>query len=494
MPTTRAVAADPQALLAEARLLVRKHQFDDALQRLSGLTRFDERFGEAEAQELDVLILAGRHDDALARLETAVSLRPTSADALDALAYFARSLGKHELSNSLYRDASAAAPDDAQILYNLATSERSFGDLAAAASAAQRALDRDPSALPTLLLRSELAKATPAHNNIPDLERRRRDAGDDRSRMFVCYALGKEYHDLGQHTDAFAAFVDGAAARRRSLRYDVAVDEEKLARIARVFTREWFERTGTSRPERKHIFIFGLPRSGTTLVERILSALPDVRSNGETDNFTSALFRNTPPGPGDLIARSAHAAFEDVGHDYDRLSGGSASCTTIEKLPLNYLYAGLIARALPEAHLIHVRRPPLDSCFAMFRTLFGQAYPFSYDFRDLARYYVAYDRLMEHWRQTMPDRLIEIDYDDLVRAPDKVARKLASRCGLAWSQDALDLAKNTAPSLTASAAQVRGSIYTSSSGSSKAYAKELAPLSQELRRNGVRLDVTDGET
>ncbi|MBJ7438010.1 MAG: sulfotransferase [Sphingopyxis sp.] len=487
------MTADPKALLAEVRLLVRQRQFDDALKRLSGLTGFDEHFGEAEVLELDVLILLGRHDEALARLDTAVAARPTSADALDALAYFARSLGKHRLSNSLYRDASAAAPDDAQILYNLATSERSLGDLAAAASAAQRALALDPSALPTLLLRSELSKATSAQNNVRDLKQRRRDAGNDRSRMFVGYALGKELHDLGQHADAFASFEEGAAARRRSLQYDVAVDEEKLARIARIFTQEWFEGTDPGKPEGKHIFIFGLPRSGTTLVERILSALPDVRSNGETDNFTSALVRNTPPGPGDLIARSANASFGNVGGDYDRLSGGSISCATIEKLPLNYLYVGLIAKALPDAKLIHVRRPALDSCFAMFRTLFGQAYPFSYDFHDLARYYAAYDRLMGHWRQTLPGRLNEITYDDLVRSPEEVAKNLAARCGLIWSDEALDLAKNAAPSFTASASQVRGSIYTSSSGSSSAYGKQLAPLSRELERNGIRLDDLDSK-
>ncbi|MGH8240712.1 MAG: sulfotransferase family protein, partial [Steroidobacteraceae bacterium] len=301
------------------------------------------------------------------------------------------------------------------------------------------------------------------------------------------YALGKEYHDLGRYEDAFEAFAEGAAARRRSLQYDVAVDEGKLARIERVFTQEWFDSTEIASPNGRHIFIFGLPRSGTTLVERILSALPDVRSNGETDNFASALIQKTPAGSDDIIARSAKATFGGVGSDYDRLSGGSASCATIEKLPLNYLYAGLIAKALPDAALIHVRRPPLDSCFAMYRTLFGQAYPFSYSFDDLARYYAAYDRLMGHWRRILPHRLIEIEYDDLVRTPDEVARNVAARCGLLWADDALDLSKNSAPSLTASAAQVRGSIYTSSSGSWKSYAKQLGPLSRALRRNGVHI-------
>ena len=149
---------------------------------------------------------------------------------------------------------------------------------------------------------------------------------------------------------------------------------------------------------------------------------------------------------------------------------------------------GAINAAFPDAQIVSVRRHPLDSCFAMFRTLFGAAYPFSYDFEELARYYAAYERLMRHWNQVLPGRVIEVEYEKLVAAPALVAKDLAAACGLSWSDDALDLTKNRAASLTASAAQVRQPIYETSSGIWKNYRKRLEPLASGLRARGVELD------
>ena len=159
----------------------------------------------------------------------------------------------------------------------------------------------------------------------------------------------------------------------------------------------------------------------------------------------------------------------------------------IEKLPTNYLYVGAIRRALPAAKLLLVRRSPLDACFAMFRTLFGEAYPFSYDFDELARYYAAYDRLMHHWRGVLGDALHEIVYEDLVRNPRLVGAAIARHCGVAWNTEAIDIQANKSVSLTASAAQVRRPIYGSSSGRWRQYRQHLTPLVSALRRCGVTL-------
>jgi len=159
----------------------------------------------------------------------------------------------------------------------------------------------------------------------------------------------------------------------------------------------------------------------------------------------------------------------------------------IEKLPMNYLYLGAIARALPDARILAVRRSPLDSCFAMYRTLFGEAYPFSYDVTELTRYYAAYERLMNHWRGVLGGRLQEIVYEELVKDPHRVGAAAATYCGLSWSDTAVDIQRNAAVSLTASAAQVRRPIYGTSSGRWRHYRAQLEPLIEALRRHGVAL-------
>jgi hypothetical protein len=177
-----------------------------------------------------------------------------------------------------------------------------------------------------------------------------------------------------------------------------------------------------------------------------------------------------------------------VALNYSRMAdAGDASTKVIEKLPMNYLYLGAIHRALPRATLLLVRRAPLDSCFAMYRTLFGAAYPFSYDFDDLARYYAAYDRLIGHWRSIIGCPLQEVVYEELVAEPRRVGATLAGACGLVWTDSAIEVQSNASVSLTASAAQIRRPIYGSSSGRWRHYSTHLRPLVRALRRGGIPL-------
>jgi hypothetical protein len=224
------------------------------------------------------------------------------------------------------------------------------------------------------------------------------------------------------------------------------------------------------------------------LTERILGGLPGVHSNGETDNFAAALLRSAPPGAGDIFERCARANGAHVAEAYEALSAPDGRAGTIlEKLPMNYLYLGAIARALPEARIVWLRRHPLDSCFAMFRTLFGEAYPFSYAFEDLARYYAAYARLMEHWRVTLGERILAVDYEALVNDPAALAPNLARHCGLPWTEAALEITNNRSASLTASAAQVREPIHGRSAGLWRWYEPNLRPLQEHLRAAGVAI-------
>ena len=235
-----------------------------------------------------------------------------------------------------------------------------------------RAIRLDATQYPTYLLRSELRVQTPGANHIQELEAQlTRPQSDYRARVFLGYALAKELDDVGRFDEAFHSFAAAAKTRRERLSYDVAIDERKLQRVAEVYPRGSAERRARrpgSVDSSRHLFIVGMPRSGTTLVERILGSLPDVRSNGETDNFSRALLA-AARGEGDVFQRAAAADPQAVAAGYDRLAGSGGH--VIEKLPLNYLYLGAIHRALPEAKLLLVRRSPLDSCFAMYRTLFA---------------------------------------------------------------------------------------------------------------------------
>jgi Flp pilus assembly protein TadD len=470
----------------EALALLRAGKLEEARALAAQAVASARRCMPAHGLLATILLRLGRADEAERTVLEALDAAPGVADAYDALAFVSMQLGRHERANHLYRRTVELAPGDPRFWYNLAASERAFGRLEQAEAACDRAIALDAAQYPSYLLRSELRVQTAGANHIEELQRQlslRPD--DDRAQMFLGYALAKELDDLERYDDAFRWFAKGAATRRRHLDYDVATDERKLQRIAEAFPAHPVPQNLADAQSARYIFIVGLPRSGTTLLERILSGLPGVTSNGETENFSRALLSVASSSGADVFARAAAANPAAVGAHYARLAGGAGNASVIEKMPLNYLYLGAIRRALPNARLLLVRRAPLDSCFAMYRTLFGEAYPFSYDFQDLARYCAAYQRLIEHWLGSFGDSVYEVVYEDLVRAPAEVGSAIAGYCGLPWTARAIDIEKNAAVSLTASAAQVRRPIYGSSSGRWRRYQRHLAPLVAALRQRGI---------
>ena len=232
-----------------------------------------------------ILLQLGRADDAEMVISRALECQKGGADAYDGLAHVSMLLGQHERSNTLYRRAVELAPDDPRFWYNLASSERSFGRLVDAEAACDRAIALDPTHYASYLLRSELRVQSREANHIEELQSQlARIPGGDRGRVLLGYALAKELDDLQHFDEAFRWFCEAASTRRRHLAYDVAVDEKKLQRIAETFAPRLADPAGGSGDlSGRYIFIVGLPRSGTTLLERILSGLPGVRSNGETD-------------------------------------------------------------------------------------------------------------------------------------------------------------------------------------------------------------------
>lgn len=431
----------------------------------------------------------GRREEAERVMLTALQLDEGSADAYDALAHAAITLGQPGRAEALYRRAVEREPLTSRFWYNLASSARGLGHFAEAEAACNRSIVLDARAYSSYLLRSELRTQTIDRNHVAELEALLAGPSlDDRGRTALGYALAKEMDDLKRYDDAFRWYSEAASARRRRISYDVGIDEKKIERILETYPSAHLRTPAAQYDSPRYIFVVGLPRSGTTLLERILTGLPQVRTNGETDNFSRALLSATPPGNEDVFSRAARADPVAVARGYTLRAGASEKdAAVIEKLPLNYLYVGAIHRALPEAKILWIKRLPLDSCFAMYRTLFGQAYPFSYAFEDLARYFAAYDRLMCHWRSVLGGQLFEINYEELVTQPERIGAAVAGHCGLAWLASAIQIEENAAVSFTASASQVRRPIYTSSVGKWRHYAKHLEPLARRLSELGVSL-------
>lgn len=406
-------------------------------------------------------------------------------------------LGEHARAAVWLRRAAERTPDDPALQFNLATVLRFLGQFAEAEDLLDAAIAARPDDWEAWGARSQLRTQTPARNHVAAIGARLAPPPADwRGEVQLRYALAKEQEDLGRPAEAFVQVAAGAALRRARLRYDVGEDVAAMDRIAQVFDRAWLDKAAKGPASPAPIFVFGLPRSGTTLVERILGRHPEVVSLGELNDLPIAVSRvGAALGGGDAAGKArlidlAAQAPDRIGAAYlERVAPlAGAAPRFIDKLPMNYLYAGLIAAGLPGARLVEVRRHPMASGYAMFKTLFNQGYPFSYDLDDLGRYIAAFLRLSAHWRATLGERLVSIAYEDLVADQPGQTRRLVEGCGLAWDEACLAPQDNPAPSSTHSAVQVRRPVYAHAVDQWRAHAEGLAPLARRLGTEGVVFD------
>lgn len=446
------------------------------------------------------LLALGRRSEALAAVAAAERVAGEDAHAWDAIGTLYSYAADQRGALGAYERALAAAPENAQFRFNRASVRRFVGDLAGAESDYDAVIARRPGDFEAYLNRAELRVQTRERNHIVELEAAAtRAAADWRGEVQVRFALAKEYEDLGEHAKAFEQLRRGASRRREHLRYDIGTDVATVDWIMEAFPAGTFETApmrqagGPDDP----VFIVGLPRSGTTLVERILGSHSTLTSAGELDCFALALVDAARRSNGgktlsrrELVAASATLDFPALGGAYlqraRRAFGGAGRF--IDKMPLNYLYAGLIRRALPAARIIHVTRHPMAVCYAMYKTLFKSGYPFSYDLGEIAQYYIAYRRLMQHWRSVLGEALHETRYESLVSDQPGETRKLLEYCGLEWEDACLKFHENPAPSTTASASQVRRPLYDSSVSQWRSYETELGELKRRLETAGIDME------
>jgi len=443
-------------------------------------------------QEIDALIHGGRADEAVLKIAAQEERSKDDVQTLNQLADFYTHAGQFEAAGRCYQRTRDLWPTEPKVLYNCAASAIALGKLDEAEDLFNQVLDTDPHDYDAYYNRATLRKQTADNNHIEELLSCikggiRNPAGE----VQVYYALAKEYEDIGAHEKSFTSLTKGADRRNSMLRYDVAEDVGAMAAIKDSMSGQFFGDGVTVDDGPGPIFIMGLPRSGTTLVDRIVSSHSAVDSLGEINDFALSLMGEIGPSSGklDLIAKSAHMDFDRLGAKYSRsirARNGSAAYL-IDKTPANFLYIGLIAKALPNAKILHMRRNPMDSCYAMYKTLFRMGYPFSYNLDNLARYYEAYEGLMRHWQAMLPGRVYDIDYENLVQNPEQVSRGIVAHCGLDWQADCLDFHLNKSPTATASAAQVRRPINRDSVEKWRAYTNELQPLKQALEAAGIKI-------
>ena len=443
------------------------------------------------------LMECGKTGDTLALVKK-IAVRPgLSPHQHNEIGMLLARIDNHAEAQAHYRRAVSALPDEIEFLFNLATSQRFLGQIDAAESTLQKILSIDAKDHEAAAMLSSLRKQTTQCNHVDALERTLADESLTAvSRVSFCYALAKELEDLEAFPESFTWLKRGADLRRSGMHYRVDTDLKIIKQITQVFGQHFFSSGAPGHESKEPLFIIGLPRSGTTLLERILASHSRVYAAGELGVFGIELTRLTrqkmaasQTDRSQFIATSAQIDYRQLGENY---IGGTRPLTGstqhfIDKLPFNYLYAGLIHQALPGAKIISLRRHPMDSCYSMYKQLFRDAYPFSYDLKDLADYYVAYHRLMQHWERVIPGVIHTIKYEDLVTDTEGETRRLLTHCKLDWEEQCLEFYKNKTASTTASATQVRQKVYASSVGKWRAFETELAPLKIALEKAGVSL-------
>ena len=466
---------------------------------------------------LNVLLANSQKTDGLRVLNNLTESQQLSANELNKLGLLYSQLDKPELAVNQYKRAITLEPNNHEHHYSLATVQRHCGDLFQAEASLINAIELNPNDVDALCLLVDLAKQSAEVNQISSLNNLLTTNLSPRQNVQVHFALAKTYEDLEQYPQSFALLEAGSKIRRKHLDYDVQQDVDVLTTITKEFDKNWWsqsvsglstaarsmasETTQTERKQITPIFILGMPRTGSTLLERILSADPSVHSAGELSDFTRLLteqvklqFGGKVTSKRQFIEYCKHIDFQALGNNYiDSIkqhipNESQAIKYVIDKLPFNYLYIGLIKKALPNAKIIHVTRDPMDTCYAVYKTLFQQAYPFSYDQVELAEYYVAYQRLMSHW-QSLPDlSMLDVAYEDLVQTPQQIGEQVFEFCQLTWQDRYTQVQDNRSAINTASSSQVRQAIHKNSIAKWRKYQTQLSPLQAKLVSAGFTCD------
>jgi Flp pilus assembly protein TadD len=483
-PALDAVEIDPSSAQAQDHaggVLVNLGRHAQALAHFEAALKIMPHFVRAYNNLGAALQAMGRSQEAVTWLERAVALQPDYIDARVNLATALEALDRYDEAQEHLTRAIAVEPDEAQAYGKMGAIASMRGDMASAVDALRRGLERDGRSGHLYQLLATTSRPTlddPAVGRMQNLLAHVEQLPLD-EQIALHFALGSVYAENGRRDLSLDHFIAGNTLKRRLEEYDERATLRNFEEIAATFRPEAMRALeGTGYLTDKHVFIVGMPRSGTTLAEQILASHPQVHGAGELSAFHEAVVEvfshDTALGP---------AVLQKLGRRYSEAVTALASSAAriTDKMPANFRYAGLIHLALPKARIVHMRRDPVDTCVSCFSQNFAEGQPFAYDLAELGRYYRAYEKLMAHWRSALPPgAMLEIHYEELIGDFEAHARRLIAYAGLEWDPACLEFYRTQRPVRTASVAQVRRPIYKTSVGRWRGHEQRLKPLLEAL--------------
>lgn len=486
---------DPGAHFLIGLVSLRTMKRDDALLAFGTVTKLQSDNAAAWAYLAEALVGEGRYSEADDALVEAIKHDGGNPLLHQSIALVLSSLDEYEQALVWFQKAAVAQTDNVGFHLNLANCQLFLGQLGAAESTLRHALRLQPWQPNCHWLLAGLATAVD-RSHVDDMK-----ALIDSGRFqapglsFLHYARGKELEDLQAWDEAFEEIAAGAAAKRSTIDYDERGEIEVFDTLERLYTRAWLDSGSRGERDPAPIFIVGQPRSGTTLVERIITAHTQVHSAGELRQFDDCLRKLSAYEGRQRFAPEAVSSADNV--DPKVLGAAYLASTTrfagegthfVDKQPSNFLYVPLILKALPQAKIILLRRGAMDTCFSTFKQLFTSAYPYSYDLEETGRHFARYFKLMNLWHERFGDQIFEVCYEELVGDIEPHAHDLIEYLELPWEDSCLSFHRQKTPVATASAAQVRQKAHTRSIGRWRRYETQLMPLRTVLEAHGVPLE------
>ena len=494
-----AVAAYRQAIRIDSRIPALHNNLGNALLELGDTggaqaayrqaLKLDPDYADAHSNLGLGLRETGQLDDAVAACRRAVGLAPQRPDLHANLVTVLDGSGRLEEASAALRDAIRLCPGDVRLRCQSARLHVESGDMGAAETALREALAIDPTCAAAFFELSGFKRFTADDPDI--LEMQRLSASSPQmppaDRIHLHFALAKALEDAGRYDESFGHLERGNALVHKRLPYDRTAQAHLVETIASVFDDDLLERlSGAGDPSTVPVFVVGMPRSGTTLVERIIGSHPKAHGAGELRHLNDIARGSGVPGdPAAAMAGLAKldaARCRAMGEEYlGRVKAlAPEAARIVDKMPSNFLRVGLIGIILPNARIIHCRRDPADTCLSCYGQYFRRGQAFAYDLRALGHYYGLYAQLMDHWHAVLPGRILDVDYEALVADPEVQTRRLLKHCGLSWDRQCLQFHASPAPVRTASASQVRKPVYRSSVARWRRYESHLGPLLDAL--------------